>query len=120
MGTRRTLIVVLIVASFALGACTRERQSDRAAARPSPTGAAIRDANETADPAQSSAHAIAIVPASEELMRRAAAGGTTIRKILAAAQSTIGTPYKWGAANLRSGIDCSHYTWLLYRSIGVP
>jgi len=64
--------------------------------------------------------AIVVVPASEKLLSRAAAGGPTIRRILSAAKPTIGTPYQWGGTDLTSGIDCSNYTWLLYRSIGVP
>lgn len=100
---------MLVGASLALGACTRERRSDRDrnAAHPSPTE-------------QPSGPTITVVPASEELISRASAGGTTIRAVLAAAKPTIGTPYEWSGASLTGGIDCSHYTWLLYRSIGVP
>ena len=34
--------------------------------------------------------------------------------------SVIGTPYRFGASDLATGIDCSNYTWLIYRSIGIP
>ena len=53
-------------------------------------------------------------------MHRAAAGGSIISRLLEAAKPSIGTPYKWGGSDLANGIDCSNFTWLLYRSIGVP
>jgi len=36
-----------------------------------------------------------------------------------AAQPTIGVPYRWGGTRLLEGIDCSNYTWQLYRSLGL-
>jgi cell wall-associated NlpC family hydrolase len=108
-----------MLAILALGACASERDQDPAA--PSPAAALpIRGQNAGAGLGQLPAPTIVVVPASDDLMNRAAAGGTIISRILSAAKPTIGTPYKWGGTDLTGGIDCSNYTWLLYRSIGVP
>jgi cell wall-associated NlpC family hydrolase len=117
----RPFFIAIIAASIALGACASERNADQDPAAPSPSAAMpIRSQNGGAGLDLSSTPTIQVVPATDDLMRRAAAGGTTIRKILSAAKPSIGTPYKWGGTDLASGIDCSNYTWLLYRSIGVP
>lgn len=115
------LVIAVMVASLALGACASERNAVQDPAAPSPSASMpIRSQNGNAGLDQSPSPTIVVVPASDDLMGRAAAGGTTIRRILSAAKPTIGTPYKWGGTDLASGIDCSNYTWLLYRSIGVP
>ena len=114
-------ILALLLASLALGAHASERNADEDPAAPSPSAAMpIRSQGGGAGLVQAPAPTIIVVPASDELMSRAAAGGATISRILSAAKPTIGTPYKWGGTDLTGGIDCSNYTWLLYRSIGVP
>lgn len=117
----RSFVFALLVASIALGACASERNADQGPAAPPPSAAQPnRSEDGDAGPRQSPTTTIVVVPATDDLMSRAAAGGTTIRRILSAAKPTIGTPYKWGGTDLANGIDCSNYTWLLYRSIGVP
>ena len=32
----------------------------------------------------------------------------------------VGTPYKWGGANLHSGIDCSHFVEAIYKKVNEP
>jgi len=66
------------------------------------------------------AQAVQVVPATESLLRRASQGGETMGKLLKAARPTIGVPYHWGGTRLEKGIDCSNYTWQLYRSVGLP
>jgi len=46
--------------------------------------------------------------------------GIEFRKLRERASATIGTPYKWGGTDLKKGIDCSNYTWQIFRSIGKP
>ena len=115
-------LVALMAAGLALGSCARARHADHDAARdPSPTAAIpIRNGSDDARPDPDSAPTILVVPLSDDALERAATGGATIGRILAKAKPTIGAPYTWGGTNLTSGIDCSNYTWLLYRSIGVP
>jgi len=110
--SRTATALVVLALGLALGACTRERHGQERDEPPPPTAAT---------PARhASAPQITVVPVSDTLLSQAAAGGTTIRLLLEAAKPTIGTPYQWAKASLSEGIDCSHYTWLLYRAIGVP
>lgn len=118
--SRGILLVVLALAGIALGACSRERHADHAPVPSTSPPAASLGTHGDAGLGKTSPPTIFVVAASEELLSRAAAGGATIGRILRAAKPTIGTPYKWGGSDLTSGIDCSNYTWLLYRSIGVP
>lgn len=112
--------LMLLVASLALGACTRERRSGHEhVTAPTSSTTPSRDADRDAGPGSSSP-AITIVPVSDTLMSQAAAGGATIRALMTAAKPTIGKPYKWAGSDMTRGVDCSNYTWLLYRSIGVP
>jgi cell wall-associated NlpC family hydrolase len=120
MSIDRSSSIAIMVVCIALGACANERNTDQVPASPSPSAAAPSH-NQIGDIGQrpSPTPTIVVVPASDDLMSRAAVGGTIIREILRAAKPTIGTPYKWGGTDLVGGIDCSNYTWLLYRSIGV-
>ena len=63
---------------------------------------------------------IRVVPATDSLVRKAAAGDETIHRLLETALPTIGVPYRWGGTQLQKGIDCSNYIWQLYRAIGRP
>jgi len=63
---------------------------------------------------------IRVIPATDALVTQAAATGDTIGRLLKAARATIGVPYRWGGAQLEKEIDCSNYTWQLYRKIGLP
>jgi cell wall-associated NlpC family hydrolase len=117
----RSSLSAILLASIALGACASERNADQDAAAPLPSASmpiSSRDGDDARR--QLPTPAITVVPATDDLMSRAAAGGAIIRAIVGAAKPTIGTPYKWGGTDLTGGIDCSNYTWLLYRSIGVP
>lgn len=117
---RQTLLVALVGAGFVLGGCQLEQRAGREAGSSlsSPEAQPRREA--VGDAGVSRSPTIAVVPASAELIRRAAAGGAIIRRLLEAAQPALGTPYKWAGSDLTTGIDCSNFTWLLYRSIGVP
>ena len=55
---------------------------------------------------------------SEELITQIGRGKKGLSRLLEAAQPTIGTPYIWGGTQLEKGIDCSNYTWQLYRKVG--
>jgi cell wall-associated NlpC family hydrolase len=109
-----TVAVVLLLAGLVLGGCTRERRGGAGHETPSVVPATSDAGRDQSTPT------ITVVHLSDAVMEQAAASGTTIRAVLAAAKPTIGTPYKWGASDLATGIDCSNYTWRLYRSIGVP
>lgn len=112
----RFMSVALIGSGIALGACMRSAPADQ-----DPAPSASSSVAEARRPAgDDGARRIAVVPASDDLLARSSTGGPTIRRVLAAAKPTIGTPYKWGGTDLNGGIDCSNFTWLLYRSIGVP
>ena len=79
-------------------------------------------ATEPAPPAVESdppAGQVTVVPASDPLLTSAAARDDVLGKLLTAAKPTIGVPYKWGGTQMDEGIDCSNYTWLLYRSLGL-
>jgi hypothetical protein len=57
---------------------------------------------------------------SDEFMMRVGDATNGLNRLLDAARPTIGTPYKWGGTQLEEGIDCSNYTWQLYRKVGFP
>ncbi|MEM9158729.1 MAG: NlpC/P60 family protein [Verrucomicrobiota bacterium] len=59
-----------------------------------------------------------VVPATEWMMKRASEANSVIRRVIEEAKPTIGVPYVWGGTKLQKGIDCSNYTWQLYRSAG--
>jgi cell wall-associated NlpC family hydrolase len=62
---------------------------------------------------------ISVVPASDPLLAKAAERGDIVGRLIKAAGPTIGVRYKWGGTQLDKGIDCSNYTWQLYRSLGL-
>lgn len=62
----------------------------------------------------------AVVPATEELLAAASDISEPVRRLIDAARPTIGTPYVWGGADLSAGVDCSNYTWLIHRDMGLP
>jgi NlpC/P60 family len=64
--------------------------------------------------------AIHVVPSRKLNIKRIANGNRVVRNLLAKADRSIGTQYKWGGADLRRGIDCSNFTWQLYRTVGLP
>ncbi len=41
-------------------------------------------------------------------------------EIVAYAKKFIGTPYKYGGTNLKSGVDCSGFTYTVYNHFGIP
>lgn len=41
----------------------------------------------------------------------------SLKPLLQKAKPAIGTPYKWGGTRMEKGIDCSNFTWQLFRSI---
>lgn len=62
---------------------------------------------------------ISVVPASDPLLAKAAGRSDIVGRLLKAARPTIGVRYKWGGTRMAEGIDCSNYTWQLYRSLGM-
>lgn len=63
---------------------------------------------------------IEVVVLTEGLMSKASEGDEGLGRLLDAAHATIGVPYKWGGTQLKKGIDCSNYTWQLFRTVGLP
>lgn len=47
------------------------------------------------------------------------AAGPTAGKVVALAQKYMGTPYKWGGADPKTGFDCSGFVQYLYKQQGV-
>lgn len=62
---------------------------------------------------------VQVIPATETLLEDAAQGGSMIRLLLSTVSPTIGTPYEWGGSDLAEGVDCSNYTWQLFRKAGL-
>ncbi len=63
---------------------------------------------------------VTVIPATDSLVTKAAATGDAIGRLVNAARPTIGIPYRWGGTQLDKEIDCSNYTWQLYRKVGLP
>lgn len=61
---------------------------------------------------------VKVVPATEPALAKAATRGDAVGRLLQAAATTVGTPYRWGGTRMDQGIDCSNYTWQLMRSLG--
>lgn len=60
---------------------------------------------------------VKVVKLSKWRLDRMGRSDAILGKILRAAKSSIGTPYKWGGTRMEKGIDCSNFTWQLFRSI---
>ena len=63
---------------------------------------------------------IQVVPATQYLMNRAGTANDTIDKLLDTAKPSIGIDYVWGGTKLNKGIDCSNFTWQVFRKAGLP
>jgi cell wall-associated NlpC family hydrolase len=63
---------------------------------------------------------IRTVQLDEDVLDRIAKTGPGMGRLIRVARDLIGVPYKWGGSDLAKGIDCSNFTWLLYREIGAP
>ena len=63
---------------------------------------------------------VTVVSLSAAEIEKAAASGEMIGKLLKAVPPTIGVTYRWGQSDLERGIDCSNYTWQLFRKVGLP
>ena len=63
---------------------------------------------------------VRIVPATQYLVKRASETNATINKLLQTAKPSFGVDYVWGGTQLERGIDCSNFTWQLYRKAGFP
>ena len=61
---------------------------------------------------------VVAVPATETLIARASSYSERLATLLKIAKPTLGVPYVWGGTRLTKGIDCSNYTWQLYRQLG--
>ena len=59
-----------------------------------------------------------VVKLSEWRIRQIGKVSPVLRPLLERAKPAIGTPYKWGGTRLDKGIDCSNFTWQLFRSAG--
>jgi len=62
---------------------------------------------------------VRVIPATDALMEAATAEGGTIRDLIEAIKPTIGVRYEWGGSDLKAGVDCSNYTWQLFRKAGL-
>lgn len=43
-----------------------------------------------------------------------------VKAIMDVARPSLGVAYKWGGTRMTEGIDCSNFTWQLYRKMGFP
>lgn len=60
-----------------------------------------------------------MVEATDRLLAAAKSGNPILGKLIEAAKPTIGIPYHWAGTRMEKGIDCSNYTWQLYRAAGL-
>ena len=63
---------------------------------------------------------VKVVDVTDELIEKVVSEHEALRHLLESAKPTIGVPYQWGGTRLLKGIDCSNYTWQLFRSVGMP
>jgi cell wall-associated NlpC family hydrolase len=112
VASRRIALAALAAGCLVLGACARRADRDDAQA---PAAQARATAG-----GSSGSPIVSVVPATDDLIQRASAGGALIGRLLEAAKPSLGTPYRFGGTDPDTGIDCSNFTWLLYRRIGVP
>ncbi|MDB6028526.1 MAG: hypothetical protein JWM68_4749 [Verrucomicrobiales bacterium] len=69
--------------------------------------------------AASATQEITVVSLSDAAVEKAATSGETIGKLLKEVPPTIGVTYRWGHSDLENGIDCSNYTWQLFKKVGL-
>lgn len=62
---------------------------------------------------------VCILDVPEKVVSQVAKRDAPLHRLLLAARPTIGVPYRLGGSDLENGIDCSYYTWRLYRSLGL-
>lgn len=93
-----------------LVACQLQLGLSRVEAQPPAVAESTAETNRT----------VQVVPATDALLEAAGKGGDTIRQLIEAARPTLGVPYEWGGTQLEKGVDCSGYTWQLFRKIGLP
>lgn len=57
--------------------------------------------------------------ASGSLSAAGAPGGDLAEKVIGIARKYVGVPYRWGGTNPKTGLDCSGFTQLVFRQVGV-
>ncbi len=63
---------------------------------------------------------VKVVQISSNQIESMAQKNLVLKRLLLLAHPTIGVPYQWGGTQLNKGIDCSNYTWQLFRGLGLP
>lgn len=63
---------------------------------------------------------ISLVRLSEWRMNHISKKDERVKAILDVARPSLGVPYKWGGTQMTKGIDCSNFTWQLFRKMGFP
>ena len=53
------------------------------------------------------------------VVEQAAAENSRITQMIDYAKQFIGTTYKWGGTNLNTGVDCSGFTYSVFKSMGI-
>ncbi len=72
-----------------------------------------------ADRAEPGVGRVRVVEATDRLLAAAKAGNEILGRLVEAAVPTIGVPYHWAGTRMKKRIDCSNYTWQLYRGVGL-
>lgn len=63
---------------------------------------------------------VQVVTLNQQQVQQLKRSSPLLSSLVPAAAPSIGTPYKWGGSSLKRGIDCSNYTWQLFRKAGLP
>jgi cell wall-associated NlpC family hydrolase len=61
---------------------------------------------------------VTVVKLSDWRIKQIGKANPVLKPLLDKAKPFIGVPYKWGGTHIEKEIDCSNFTWQLFRSVG--
>lgn len=63
---------------------------------------------------------VTVVKLSEWRLGQIGKQSESLDALLQLAKESVGVPYVWGGTRLKEGIDCSNFTWMLFKTLGKP